>query len=279
MNQRLPELHPWFLDVYTPPVPQPRMQRVAAAPMAAAMPAPTMAESFVVADEEAPAIMEKAQIVTAVASNEGTAVTFHVPNPADIPSDGSPHKTMLQQWQLDPKVDYLCVPKHTDAVYRRATITNSGSGPLLAGAASLFVGDEFIGRTVLDYTPTGGELELLLGVEERITVQRELSKREVDKKMLRDVRRTRFGYEMEVQNLLATAVTVELHDHLPVSKNEQIKVKLESSKPLPTEQSDLNLLEWHLALAPNAKQSVSYDFWWNIHPRCVLPAFLNRGNR
>lgn len=256
LNQQLPELYPWYLDVYMPPpVPQPRMQR-AAAPMAAA----AMAAADTFAAPEAEMQMKEAEIVTAAASSEGTAVTFHVPNPADIPSDGSPHKTTLQQLQLDPKLDYLCMPKHTDAVYRRATITNSSSGPLLAGSASLFVGDEFIGRTNLEYTPTGGELELLLGVEERITVERELSKREVDKKMLRDVRRTRFGYEIELENLLGTAVTIELHDHIPVSRNEQIKVRLENARPTPTEQSDLNHLEWHLPLPAGAKQTIVYEF-------------------
>ncbi len=260
LNQQLPELYPWYLDVFVPPpvpVPQPRgkMQMVAAAPMAA--PAAAM-DTF--AMEEAELHVRRAEIVTADVGSEGTAVSFHVPKPADIPSDGSPHKTTLQQLQLDPKLDYLCMPKHTDAVYRRATITNNSSGPLLAGSASLFVEDEFIGRTNLEYTPTGGELELLLGVEERITVERELSKREVDKKMLRDVRRTRFGYEMELHNLLGTAVTVELHDHIPVSRNEQIKVKLEIARPTPTEQSDLNELEWHLTLPAGAKQTIAYEF-------------------
>ncbi|GIK56846.1 MAG: mucoidy inhibitor MuiA family protein [Chloroflexi bacterium] len=259
LNQQLPELYPWYLDVYMPP-PLPAPQARAKMADRAVMAAPAMAAADAFVMEEASLQVADAEITTASVSSEGTAVTFQVPNPADIPSDGSPHKTTLQQLQLDPKLDYLCMPKHTDAVYRRVTITNSGSGPLLAGSASLFVGDEFIGRTNLAYTPTGGELELLLGVEERITVERELKKREVDKKMLRDVRRTRFGYEMELQNLLGTAVTIELHDHIPVSRNEQIKVRLENARPTPTEQSDLNELEWQLTLPAGAKQTIVYEF-------------------
>lgn len=259
LNQRLPELHPWYVDVYVPPpaspAPQPRA-RMAAAAAPMSMAAEGAVNDFAVA-MPAPVV---AEMVTANVSNEGTAVTYHIPNPADIPSDGSPHKTTLQQFQLDPQLDYLCVPKHTDAIYRRATVINNSDGPLLAGPAALFVGDEFIGRTNLEYTPTGGELELLLGVEERITVERELTKREVDKKMLRDVRRTRYGYKIEIHNLLNETAKIELHDHIPVARNEQIKVKLETVKPLPTEQSDLNLLEWQLVCAAGAKQQISYEF-------------------
>lgn len=256
LNQRLPELHPWYLEVYMPPPRMPAPQAPVKTEVRA-MAAPAMAMEMAVKEEP---VFQAADVQTATVGSEGTAVTFHVPNPADIPSDGSPHKTTLQQFELDPKLDYLCAPKHTDAVFRRATITNRGDGPLLAGSASLFVGDEFIGRTELEYTPGGGEIELLLGVEERITIERELARREVDKKMLRDVRRTRYGYKIELHNLLSEAVEVEVHDHFPVARNEQIKVKLEMVRPAPTQQSDLNLLEWHLTLPAGAEQQIAYEF-------------------
>ncbi len=263
LNQRLPEVKPWYLDVYIPmppqPAPMPRGRAVAATMAAAPMSEALSEEADTFTTMAAPAMME-AQATTAVANNEGMAMTFHVPHAADIPSDGSPHKTTLQQFQLDPRLDYLCAPKHTDAVYRRAVVSNTSGGPLLAGMITLFVGAEFIGRTQLAYTPAGGEIELLLGVEDRITVERELAKREVDKKMLRDVRRTRYGYEIECQNLLNEPAHVEVHDHIPVARNEQIKVKLDTARPTPSEHSDLNLLEWHLTLTPGVKQQIVYEF-------------------
>jgi uncharacterized protein (TIGR02231 family) len=139
-------------------------------------------------------------------------------------------------------------------------VTNNSPGPLLAGSASLFVGDEFIGRTQLEYTPSAGEIKLLLGVEERITIKRELDKREVDKRLLRDIRQLRYGYKIEVKNLLPQAAMVEVHDHIPVARHEQIKVKLEQARPEPAEKSDLNLLEWHLALAAGQEQTIRYEY-------------------
>ncbi len=70
---------------------------------------------------------------------------------------------------------------------------------------NLFAGDEFIGSNALDYTPVNGELELLLGVEERIEVERKLVRRDVDKRLLRDVRQIAFGYEITLRNGLKTA--------------------------------------------------------------------------
>ncbi|MCP5097949.1 MAG: mucoidy inhibitor MuiA family protein [Chloroflexi bacterium] len=267
LNQRLPELKPWFVDVLQP-IPRkptsPAKMKVGAVRSAAmrveadAMPAMAMA---------APE-MAAAEVVTATVQDSGTAVSFSIPGTTTIPSDGSPHKSTMMHFKLDPKLDYLAVPKHTDAVFRRATVENESGSPLLAGNANLFVGDEFIGKTRLAFTPANGEVELLLGVEDRVTVERELLKRDVDKRFLRDNRQLRYGFKIELKNLMKTAVSVELHDHIPVSRHEQIKIKLEKADPTPSEQSDLNLLEWQLKLQADETRLVQYEYSAE-HPRSL----------
>ncbi len=265
LNQRLPELQPWFVDEYTPPQPKLRKKMAArsAAPMAAAVPVPAAAAP----PEPEPEMFEAAE-ATAAVQDSGTAVSFAVSGKIDIPSDGSPHKTTLSQFALDPKLDYLAAPKHTDAVFRRATVNNDSASSLMPGAANLFVGDEFIGQTQIAYTPVGDEIELLLGVEERIKIERELVKRDVDKRRLRDSRQLRYGYEIKIHNLLKTPAPLELHDQIPVSRHEQIKVKFEQADPEPTEKSDLNLMEWHLQIAAETEQTVRYEYSVE-HPRSL----------
>ena len=272
LNQQLPELNPWYINVFVPhPPPQAKrmMARSAGAPMpAAAPPADEMVEAAFAMQTMAAPVME-AEIATAEVETSGVAVTFKIGGSTDIPSDGAPHKTTIQTFELDPKVDYLSIPKHTDAVFRRLTVTNTTAAPFLAGPGNLFVGEEFIGTTHLEYAPSGEKMELLFGVEERVTVSRELIKRDVDKTFLRDNRQLRYGYKIEVQNLLNAAATIEIHDHIPVSRHEQIKVKLEQTTPEPSERSDLNLLEWQLTLQPSAKGVVQYSYLVE-HPRSLL---------
>ncbi len=262
LNQRLPELKPWFIDEYKPaPPPQPRprgkvKQARAMTAMADAMPEVAMA---------APAA---AEMVVAEVQDSGTAVSFIVPGKTDIPSDGSPHKTTLGQHRFDAQIDYLAIPKHTDAVYRRAKVVNASQGPLLAGQLNLFVDDAFIGRSRLDYTPTDGEIELLLGVEERLTIERELVKREVDKRRLRDERQLRYGYLIKLQNLMQTQVKLTVEDQIPVSRHEQIKVKLEEAQPTPVKQTELNLLKWSLQVDAEAKTSIRFEYSVQ-HPRSL----------
>lgn len=264
LNQRLPDIRPWYIDVL-PPRPEPRLAKVTAVPDAApaAMPA-AMPAAVRMAEAE----VTEAAVAVADAVDSGTAVRFVVSGRSDVPSDGSPHKTTLSHARLTPRLDYFAAPKHTDAIFRRAVVANDSGAPLLSGAANLFVDDDFIGRTQLEYTPAGDEIELLLGVEERITVLRELVRRDVDKRLLRDRRLTRYGYKIELKNLLETAVDLEIHDHAPVARHEQISVKLDKIEPAPAERSDLNVLEWRLRLDPGAEQTIRYEFQVE-HPQAM----------
>jgi uncharacterized protein (TIGR02231 family) len=104
------------------------------------------------------------------------------------------------------------------------------------------------------------EFELNLGVDDRVFVERKLMARDVDKRLIGDRRRVRVGFETELRNLHTSPVNLELHDQLPVSRHEQIKVKLESADPKPDEQSELNELTWKFTLAPNERRFVRFDF-------------------
>lgn len=259
LNQRLPELHPWYIDrrqPAPPPAPGVPLDAVRAAKQAAPLRALAAAEA-------APAEIAVAEVV-----ESDLAVTFHAPGRTDIPSDGAPHKSLISRFDWTPRLDYITLPRHTDAVYRRARVRNAGPAPLLAGPAALFVGETFIGRNQLPYTPQAGEIELLLGVEERLTVRRELIRREVDKRLLRDRRVLTYGYKLELHNLLSQPAQVTVKDQLPVSRHEEIRVTLDRAAPEPTERTPLNILEWQLTLAPQHKATLTYDYTVE-HPRTL----------
>ena len=268
LNQRVPELKPWYVDVPPPPQPMPRMHARAMAKGAAAESAEMFTADAMPAMLMAAPPAVAAEVDVAEVQDSGTAVSFAVSGSIDIPGDGTPHKTTIGRHELTPQLDFLAVPRHTDAVFRRAKLTNATGAPLLPGPINLYVGDEYIGQNRLEYTPGGAEVELVLGVEERITVKRELVRREVDKRLLRDVRQVVYGYEIKLENLLATAARVTVQDQYPVSRHEQIKVRLDRVAPEPVEQSELHLLKWQLDLAAAEKKTIRYEYQVE-HPRAL----------
>ncbi|HEY4720852.1 MAG TPA: DUF4139 domain-containing protein, partial [Anaerolineae bacterium] len=252
-----PELKPWYINAYFPPpvAPAPRAQAMVGA-------AAPMMKSMVAREERTLGAEPEAEMAApaATVSSEGASVTFKLSQTASIPSDGTPHKVNIATLDLKPRLDYIAVPKLAEAVYRRAKITNRSEYLLLPGQANLFIGGDFIGALPIKRVAPNEEFELALGVDDRVTIKRELKAREVDKKLLGDRRRLRVAYEIEITNLLGGKIDLELHDQIPVSQHEQIKVKLEAVDPKLAEQSELNELEWRLALDPNAKQAIRFDF-------------------
>ncbi|MBI5564449.1 MAG: mucoidy inhibitor MuiA family protein [Chloroflexi bacterium] len=253
-----PELQPWYIQEVPPPPIMAKQAR--GGPMLAAAVAPAPRAMFDAgAVPEAEPYQEMAA-PTATVEGSGATVTFKLAQSVSVPSDNSPHKVNIAAISLTPRLDYLSVPKLAEAVYRRATITNRSEYLLLPGQANLFVDGDFIGSLPIERVAPNEEFEIALGVDDRVVVTRELKAREVDKKIIGDRRRIRVAYEIEVQNLRDRAIDLDLRDQLPVSRHEQIKVKLEAAEPKPIEQTELNELIWKLSLAANAKQTCRFEF-------------------
>lgn len=253
----------------------------AAAPVPQAIPRgkamrAAMHEGGAAVEETAFLSLSDKEAETSVANvvDAGTSVQFIASHKSDIPSDGSPRKTTLGQFELDPQLDYLIIPKHTDSAFRRLTMKNSTVTPFLAGPVNLFVNEEFIGTTQMNYTPRNEEMKLLLGVEDRLKVKRELIRRTVDKQFLRDNRSMSFGYEIELHNLMNAEAKVELQDQIPVSRHENIKVRLDRFLPEPQEKTDLHLYKWFLTVQAGQKLPIRYEFTVE-HPRHITLTGLN----
>ena len=251
----VPELDPWFIRPWLPR-PEPRGEVAVAADLVRSMPAPEAGAPLkAMASEEV-----EAQLSMASVEAGGAALHYRAAAPATIPADGAPHKVGIASLALAPRLDYVSAPKLAAAAYRRARAANESAYTFLPGQANLFAGEEFIGATRLELTAPGGEIELYLGVDDRLRVERELKRREEDKKLIGGRRRLRYGYAIEVENLLLEEARLRLHDQIPVARHEEVKVRLESADPKPDEHSELNELTWELALAPKAKRTVRFDF-------------------
>jgi len=209
----------------------------------------------------------------AAVSESGAALTYTLAARADIPSTGDPCKVTVAAFALKPILDYVTAPKREQACYRRARVKNDSAYSLLPGSAQLFEGDEYLGAANLEFAAPGQDFELALGPDERLRVERKLTGRDVDKTLIGDRRRIRYGYSIEVENLRQAAQTVIVRDQLPVPRDEQIKVRLETADPKPTEQTDLNQLEWKIDLDQGAKQKVRFEFSVE-YPRAMVVAGL-----
>jgi uncharacterized protein (TIGR02231 family) len=277
----LPELDPWYLNVYTPPVPgplraaRPRIASISGIPgdqyanlASQPMAMSTMAVSDEVAfDEEQEElarekVMRTADVATATVEQTGTALIFRVGRSVDIPSDNSPHKTTIARDDLPCTFDYVSAPLIDEQVHLRATIVNATERVLLSGAASIFLSSEYVGTTNVKTTAPAEQFKIFLGIDDGIKVKRELMERNVEKgnALQANIRRITYAYRITVHNYAEAPRRVVIRDHLPVSQHERVKVKVQSVQPAPAERTKLELITWQLPLAADGEQKIEYRF-------------------
>lgn len=263
----VPELDPWYLERIRPivmPRPPSRARGFAgmipAAP--AAMPAPASAQAIAYAqrevmDEEiAPPVLESAAAV-----EQGVAAATYTPaRPVAVPADGTAHRATVAVFELDSTLDYVTAPVLAEEAQLRATVTNGSPHTLLPGAASVFHGPDFVGTTKLDTWAPGEEVELALGIDDRVRIERTLVRRTATKVTLGSTRRREAEYRITVANHTPRPIDVTVLDQLPVARDEQITVKELRAEPVPAERTDLGVLTWKLKLAPNESREVLLGF-------------------
>ena len=76
-------------------------------------------------------------------------------------------------------------------------------------------------------------------MDNKIRVKRELRRRSTGKAVIGGTRTIDIAYEIAVENHRPNKARVSVHDHIPVSTNGDIKVRLRETSPNPAEQNDL----------------------------------------
>jgi uncharacterized protein (TIGR02231 family) len=259
-----PKLEPWFIDTVHPKSAQtPEFMRTrspqTAEPDRAAAPERAFA-MMALSDAAAAPESIAAQTATATVSKEGGTVSFQVGGNTKIPSDGTPHKVMVFRENYPFKPEYIAVPRLVSFAYLQAVVVNPLTGAtLLPGKANIFRDNTFVGTVELENVSPGQEYKLNLGIDEGLKIERELVERQVDKKLIGQQRRMSYAYRLNVTNLHQVQVHLTLKEQLPVSRNEQIKVRLTLTNPKIVA-GEMGLLEWIMSLQPQAKQELYYQF-------------------
>ena len=273
-----PKLEPWYIDAHKPvpsTIARSRKKQQArslsaseesySAPVASA----AMMED---ADElvERPESYREAETVAATVAQSGSVVTFDVSGGGNIPSDGTPYKVTIFRDRYPARLEYVAIPRLVSFTYLQAAITNPATGvTLLPGKANILREQTFVGTTTLENIAPNQEFTLNLGIDEGWKIERNLVQRQVDKKLIGNKKRVTYAYRLIINNLQARESSLKLTEQLPVSRDENIKVRLVQTEPK-IKLGEMGLLEWSLTLPEDGKQEISYQFTLEYPPEVDL---------
>lgn len=246
-----PELPPWRVDVYHPP--QPRMVQARGGPMMAAAPAPDVEMMMANALPMPKMAYDQAEVKSSNAS-----VTYKIVTPRSIPSDGEPHQVAITTLNVDARLDYFCAPKVDERAFIRAEFTNASEYLMLRGSVNLYHGADFVGTREVDPIAPNQKVEIFLGAEERIHVERKETKRVVDKNFLGNTARAALAYRITLENPSLDLARVTLLDQIPVSAHPDLRVKLNRTSPEVTP-NDQGELEWQRELKRGERGAFEFE--------------------
>ena len=195
-----------------------------------------------------------------VRASQGSVV-FDIPVKTSIPSDNTPHKVTIAIESLDVLPSYTTTPKLIPAAFLQGKITNQTSYPFLEGEVNVFLGNEFVNQTSIEYVSSKDTMELSLGTDQSIKVQRKLINKYTESiGFTGGKRKVTYEYQIIITNNRNATTYIQVNDQFPLSQNEKIKVKLETPDEKTAEIDELNNIHWKLVLPAGETQTLPLKF-------------------
>lgn len=206
------------------------------------------AENTIASTTLAPSVVERA-----------TSFEFDITQPYTIPSDGQNHHVGVQKEELTATYRYYCTPKLDLDAFLFAKVTGWEALDLLPGAMNIYFEGTYVGEGYLDLASVGDTLDLSLGRDKGVTVQRTKA-RSLSRKGFAGGKRTEtIGWELAVRNNKAQAIDLVVTDQYPIAARTEIEVTLDESSGAEVDK-DKGFLTWKKRIEPRTSQKWGFGY-------------------
>jgi hypothetical protein len=219
-------------------------------------------------------------------AHDGPSVTYHLPNRYSVPSRTDEQVVEVAKFSLQPKYYYKAVPVLSKSVFRLADLINKSSMVLLPGEATMYQGNDFVGRMTLPLVAVGEEFTAGFGVDPQLQIQRQLMDKTKTTQGGNQV--MKYEYRILINSYKSEKVALQVWDRLPLAhETESVGVSLLKASPELSkdalylrESRPYNLLRWDLEIDPsmNGEKAmiISYDFRLELDKQMVINTFFSR---
>jgi hypothetical protein len=188
-----------------------------------------------------------------------THFSFRIALPYTIPSDGQGHSVAVKEHEIKSTYRHYCTPKLDPSAYLFAKLTGWDRLDLLPGPANLYYEGTFIGETYLDTEQVSDTMDISLGRDRSVVVQRKRLQDLAQRNFSGSKRTETIGWGIEVRNTKSTPVDLVISDQIPVAVTTDVVVDL-LHHDATTVDAGSGLLHWrdHMEPATAAKHAFTY---------------------
>jgi hypothetical protein len=155
-----------------------------------------------------------------------TTVNFEIKTPYTIKSDNKNYTVDIEFYDLPAIYQYYCVPKIDKDAFLIARIVDWEKYSLLEGEANIFFEETYIGKTLLDVRYASDTLEISLGRDKKVSVNREKIKDFTTKQFIGNKKEETRTWKTTVKNNKNQEINMIVLDQVPVSTAEDIEVNV-----------------------------------------------------
>lgn len=198
-----------------------------------------------------------------------TTVDFEINTPYTVKSDNKNYTVDMEVYDLPAFYQYYCVPKVDKDAFLIANIIDWEKYNLLEGEANVFFEETYVGKTLLDVRYASDTLDISLGRDKKVSVNREKIKDFTDKQFFGNKKEETRTWKTTVKNNKNQTINMIILDQAPVSTIEEIEVNVQNISGA-KQNSETGEIKWEFELKPNDKKdfelkySVKYPKYRNL---------------
>lgn len=193
------------------------------------------------------------------ASYSPTQVKFTADVPYTIKSSGERFLVHLIDYPIEADYQYSCSPKLDERAFLVARIIDWEFLDLLPGDMNVYFEESFVGQSRLDPTYADDTLNLSLGIDESIRIERTRIKTGYKRQILAGTRKDSREWVISIRNNKTADIKIMIDDQIPISQSEDVKVDLkEKSGAQIIDES--GFLVWYLVVPAKENKDLKYKY-------------------
>jgi hypothetical protein len=188
-----------------------------------------------------------------------TTVNFEIKTPYTIKSDNKNYTVDIESYDLPAIYQYYCVPKIDKDAFLIANIIDWEKYSLLEGEANDFFEDTYVGKTLLDVRYASDTLEISLGRDKKVSVNREKIRDFTTKQFIGNKKEETRTWKTTVKNNKNQEINMIVLDQVPVSTAEDIEVSVFNISGAKHE-PETGEIKWKFTINPGEKKELDLKY-------------------
>ncbi len=196
--------------------------------------------------------------------------SFEILKPYTIPSNGEEYDVLLKSSEIPFEFNYLIYPSIDPIAYLNVGIPEWKDYNLFSGNVNLFLSGQYTGVSKINIAESSDTLWFSLGEDIGVNVERNPVKEYNKKSFFKNKTIELHTFDIEIKNNKNKSINIIVMDQVPISTDEDIKVKVLEISDAKYEK-DSGFLTWKESLktSENKKYRISYEIKYGKHVNVV----------